>query len=872
MSVPAPVCSLPDEAPPGPAGMLIRAMFYPAVITICFACFGAWSPLALDLRVFLAICVGGALIALGEWWLPFKREWRGFGRDSWDDALYLVLVQQGLVRLAEGAWVWLWIKTLQAVPPAAPGAWAQLPLAAQFVLLLLIGEFGKYWVHRWSHEWPWLWRFHAVHHSVPRVYWFNVGRFHPLDKFLQMFSESLLFLALGAPREAIALYALFYAVNGFFQHANIDLRLGPLNRIISSAQQHRFHHSRAIAESNTNYGNKLSLYDQLFGTYYLPHGQGPLEYGLINRDYPKGFWAQLWAPFQAGLDQAGAPSGNPLWAWLLRRLIVARIRWKGGLAQRRLRRAQRDLRATQTRVLLAILAAQRETAFGRQHGFAAIRTIADFQCQVPVHGYEDLRPWIEQQEATGEPRLNHEPPRFYALTSGSTGQPKLIPVTGSAFAAYRRLQDLWLYHSLKLCPELFEGQYLAFVGAAEEGKLPSGRSFGSTSGHVYQTLPTLVRRAYVVPPEVFELHDAELKYLLILRLAIAEAGISFIGSVNPSTLVLVQELLNRHLAPLLADLEAGGFFRADALPAPLREALRGRLGPVPGRADQLRALARQDPTGALPLGQVWPNTRMVACWQGGGCRLAFAKLQGLFSASVVWREIGYLASEFRGTTPLSDGAVGGMPNLVDYVYEFVPVADWERGQPRFLLLDELETGQDYYLFVTTGYGLYRYHMNDIVRVSERPEGVPRLLFLQKGKGVTSITGEKLYEQQFLTAVVRLGEHTPAYRGIEALALADVEAAGYLVLVESGSLDETALARWAAALDGELAAINLEYAAKRDSGRLQPPRAIGVKEGCFAALRRFQAEHGQRESQVKLIHVQRREDLAFDWESWRLGKV
>ena len=304
MSAQVPAHDVSTAPTPGPVGLALRFLVYPVIISLSLACFFGLRDLALEWRTLLSIFTGASLIAVGEWCLPFKREWLGFGREAVDDALYLLVVQQGLVRLVEGAWFFVWVKTLSAVPMAAAGFWAQFPIGVQFLMLLLLGEFGKYWVHRWSHEWPWLWRFHAVHHSVRRVYWFNVGRFHPLDKFLQMFTESLLFVALGAPLEAIALYAVFYAVNGFFQHANIDVRLGWFNRIISSAQQHRFHHSWEIAESNRNYGNKLSIYDQLFGTYYLPHSHGPREYGLKNRDYPMGFWAQLWSPFKRGLDQA----------------------------------------------------------------------------------------------------------------------------------------------------------------------------------------------------------------------------------------------------------------------------------------------------------------------------------------------------------------------------------------------------------------------------------------------------------------------------------------------------------------------------------------------------------------------------------------
>ena len=81
-------------------------------------------------------------------------------------------------------------------------------------------------MHRWAHEWEPLWRFHAVHHAPHKLYWLNVGRFHPIDKGLQVFLDTLPFLLLGVGEDVLALYVVCYAINGFFQHCNIDVRLG----------------------------------------------------------------------------------------------------------------------------------------------------------------------------------------------------------------------------------------------------------------------------------------------------------------------------------------------------------------------------------------------------------------------------------------------------------------------------------------------------------------------------------------------------------------------------------------------------------------------------------------------------------------------
>jgi len=164
----------------------------------------------------------------------------------------------------------------------------------------VLAELGTYWVHRFQHEWPLLWRFHATHHSATRLYWLNAARFHFLDIFMNTIPIAIPLIALGAPPEIFILTALFSTVHGIFQHANMKLRLGPLNWIFSMAELHRWHHSKLMQESNTNYGQNLSVWDTVFGTRYLPMDrEPPNDIGLTwPVEFPMTFAAQVLAPFR----------------------------------------------------------------------------------------------------------------------------------------------------------------------------------------------------------------------------------------------------------------------------------------------------------------------------------------------------------------------------------------------------------------------------------------------------------------------------------------------------------------------------------------------------------------------------------------------
>lgn len=283
----------------------IRVMIYPAVI--CLAVLAHWfmamSELPLLVATYAPVLCAALLIHLLEQRLPYKKQWLPNKSDLGNDALFMLLVQVVLPKaLAFLAAIYLidWLSTTSWTTGFWPN---QLPVALQAVLMLMVADLFRYWLHRAFHEWPFLWSFHAVHHSPQKLYWMNVGRFHPLDKALQFLFDALPFILLGISQEVLALYFVFYAINGFFQHCNINLRLGMLNYVISGPELHRWHHSINYREADKNYGNNLIVWDLLFGTYYLPKDRLVGDLGLLNRNYPKSFVSQMKTPFVNKLDK-----------------------------------------------------------------------------------------------------------------------------------------------------------------------------------------------------------------------------------------------------------------------------------------------------------------------------------------------------------------------------------------------------------------------------------------------------------------------------------------------------------------------------------------------------------------------------------------
>src|SRR5262249_54839093 len=111
-------------------------------------------------------------------------------------------------------------------------------------------------------------------------------------------------------------------------------------------------------------------------------------------------------------------------------------------AARRFRAATLAPMTEQRRLLRWILARHAATEFGRRHGFAGIAEIDDFRSRVPMASYLELKPYIDRQRDTGERCLTRDSPVFYARTSGTTGEPKLLPMTRAGLARLSRIERL----------------------------------------------------------------------------------------------------------------------------------------------------------------------------------------------------------------------------------------------------------------------------------------------------------------------------------------------------------------------------------------------------------------------------------------------
>ncbi len=298
---------------------ILQVTIYPLFLTLTIVVGFRLVENGYTFRTFLGTIIMflilGAIFAPLEHLLPFSKRWLQdddnstdwmlfFGGKVWNDYL------NRPIRLATISLV-----VQEISPEIGRSIWPVfLHPVVQVFLLLSVKDFFRYWYHRWMHESEFMWRWHAVHHSSRRLYWFNGTRSHPLEGLVQSLLWGIPLAFVQAPVEIVFVTGLMGRVIGRFQHTNMDLILGPFDYIFSSPKNHRYHHSVKISEGHTNYGGDVIFWDILFGTFYLPKGEEPSdEIGIEEMpDYPQDFAGLMMAPFnydllkrEAGLDGSG---------------------------------------------------------------------------------------------------------------------------------------------------------------------------------------------------------------------------------------------------------------------------------------------------------------------------------------------------------------------------------------------------------------------------------------------------------------------------------------------------------------------------------------------------------------------------------------
>jgi len=473
----------------------------------------------------------------------------------------------------------------------------------------------------------------------------------------------------------------------------------------------------------------------------------------------------------------------------------------------RFRAALEKPEETQRAILLHYLRENVETAFGRQHRFAEIKTVREFQERVPLSTYTDFEPWIDRIASGERAVLTRSPVRALELTSGSSAAAKRIPYTAAMQSEIRRAVSPWIFDLYKDRPRLALGCAYWSITPVEldeersEGPVKVG--FEEDSAYLGGFWKRLVDSTLAVPSTVRFARDVDSFRFSTLRYLLRRRDLTVISVWHPSFLTLLMSALPRFWDDLLRESR---------------------------RAVELRRIGPDDLT------RIWPRLGLISCWGDGHAALHLEEVRRAFPGVEIQPK-GLLATEGFVTIPFQ----GSWPVAIrSHFFEFLT-----EGEERPRLAHEVEEGGVYSVVLTTGGGLYRYRLEDRVEVTGFVGRTPSLRFLGKEGHLSDLRGEKLHESFVAGALERSFRQTGSIPRFALLAPEEGAVPGYVLYLESVE-SPSGLAQ---AVEEELAA-NPHYRLCVALGQLAPVRIFQIERDAFPLYLRRCRERGQRMGDVK----------------------
>ena len=411
-------------------------------------------------------------------------------------------------------------------------------------------------------------------------------------------------------------------------------------------------------------------------------------------------------------------------------------------------RAMSNVAQTQASVLSEIVGKNAESSYGRRHRFDCIDTPARFQRDVPITQYEDYASYVDRIADGESGVLTGDPVRMLEPTSGTTSAEKLIPYTDSLKRQFQRGVDVWIADLFRQRPAVRRGRaYWSISPAMNQTRMSAGGlpiGFDDDLEYLGAVEKQLARSLLAVPQSIGRLSDIDsFRYGTLLHLVLAR-DLSLISVWSPTYLSVLMRCLETWSDQICFDIRS----RKVSLPGAKsdsnnlgnkRFSWRGHRA----RADEMESVFKRN--GSLPekLTQLWPRLALISCWADAGAAPYVSDLGQLFP-EVEIQPKGLLATEGFVSIPLVDQP-GAALAVRSHFFEFVEHSADIDHPCDCRLAHELQHGRQYRVLLTTGGGLYRYQMHDVVEVVGFRSECPLLRFVGKSNLVSDAVGEKLGE-------------------------------------------------------------------------------------------------------------------------------
>lgn len=525
--------------------------------------------------------------------------------------------------------------------------------------------------------------------------------------------------------------------------------------------------------------------------------------------------------------------------------------------------AQLDLNCEQAvkkseELLLKLIDDNKDTEYGKKYHFRDIHSIEDYKKNVPFSVYDDYAPYIERMINNNEEGLlSVYPAVHYAVSSGSVGVPKNIPVSEHTIECYKNYSCNMVFG---LMDEYYRNKFGRSYAYGKGLNTLEVRQMQTKNGIIKGPISSTTSRAnkkflpYVFSSPmdvVFTKEVMDLKYLQ-LRFGLEERNISFMLGAFMTSLVDLMTYMSANWKSLCDEIETGSLNKDAHIPEEVRKNLESRIKPNPKRAAELRKeFEKGFDTPIIP--RIWKNMSWIYAIGTGGFSSYTEKMRK-YSGNIPIHFSVYGASEalMAVARNVEEGEFVLIPD--SGFYEFVPM-DSEDENVTYTI-DELEVGKDYEIIVTNLSGFYRYRIKDVVRVTGFHKQAPKIKFVYRKNQMISIAGEKTNDEAISWAVSEFAKETGCKISDYSIeADTDCEPGRYVVYLEPDHImPKEKLKEYTQLIEDKISIANPSFGAKVKNGVLSKTVLYFEQQETYALYRDLMILRGVSGNQLKPVRV------------------
>ena len=513
---------------------------------------------------------------------------------------------------------------------------------------------------------------------------------------------------------------------------------------------------------------------------------------------------------------------------------------------------------TQEKILMQIIEENKNTEYGKKIGFDKVHSVEDFQKIVPLSNYDTYSDYVDRMLDGEENLMMARKCKRYCTSSGSVGKPKVLPKSGKdlwnmqcmGFAATPACAQRWFKAQGKKFPKQIGPVAIILTGhKMKDGKMGNG------AGQVPFTYLKPISKFFMTTPNDFmypENEDAVDSAYFHLRFALERRDVTFLGSMVVTLLTTMFDYFEANWEMVCNDIEKGIIDPGVKCPPELRAKWEKKFKPNPKRAAEIRKECEKgfdDPIAK----RIWPDFVWSYGMVGSNLQFYVDKLRKYIGDAPI-HNMGYAAAEGYMAMPVE-------LDVSDYVllprsifFEFIPIDDPDCERP--LTIGEVEVGKDYELVVTNFSGLYRYQIEDVVRVTGYFNKTPKVEFLYRNNLAMNIANEKTTTQMVDWAALETQKKLGiTFKGYSFYSDTDNDPVRYMLLAEpEGDISKDQLPEIEKVLDEMLNESNEKYFKYRRWGMIGDPKVVLLKKDTYADYREMLKKQGKVLNQIKPVTV------------------